>query len=501
MSDNPRIAPLVASIILPFDKLIAKLNASDGPHVPAPAQEHTDLEEPGPSNSNFEMHLLYSGTSFPFLKNCMALLSRLLEVLLSQETAATCSNLDPEILRIHKCNEAFDDELTEYFSRNDSQDGFVFDELLDDSKHIIDRLLRLSLIIRNPTPHNHFLSRQAAEVIQYSEPFDIHHVHEKFPKLAREVAERLGKSLSVRRQYFRYREEHFHRLADGLPGSETELLDPHEQATTIASPIPNHLETVKTCDISFDDIDGRSELSATSYAASEVNSDQLRVPPMPSGYANGPIKCPFCHSIIQIASKLYGRRKDWSKHMYLEHWTLWKCPSGCHKYMHSAEEFQQHLSSVHKDELSEHHTGSLARLCSVSDPAQARGPCIFCDHHLTSDKLYISHVALHLEQLSLFALPSVDYDQDEDDDGFEEGDKQVDDDKTDDTNCEPEQEVSEDNNSDSGDSSVHDHVNDDHIDHGVHKLYEGRHVKWYCIRPFTLSFGRILSRLSAPEMF
>nr|pir hypothetical protein B24P7.50 [imported] - Neurospora crassa [Neurospora crassa] len=435
----------------------------------------------------------------------MALLSRLLKVLLSQETAATSSNFDRNEER--DCNEAFDDELTEYFSRNDRQDGFVFDELLDDSKHIIDRLLRLSLIIRNPTPHNHFLSRQAAEVIQYSEPFDIHHVHEKFPKLAREVAERLGKSLSVRRQYFRYREEHFHRLADGLPGSETELLDPHEQATTIASPIPNHLETVKTCDISFDDIDGRSELSATSYAASEVNSDQLRVPPMPSGYANGPIKCPFCHSIIQIgsrrdwkdlqpyaclahtcsaASKLYGRRKDWSKHMYLEHWTLWKCPSGCHKYMHSAEKFQQHISSAHKDELSEHHTGSLARLCSVSDPAQARGPCIFCDHHLASDKLYISHVALHLEQLALFALPSVDYDQDEDDDGFEEGDKQVDDDKTDDTNCEPEQEVSEDNNSDSGDSSVHDHVNDDHIDHGVHKLYEGRHVKWYCVStPFN----------------
>ncbi|KAK3495688.1 hypothetical protein B0T13DRAFT_489348 [Neurospora crassa] len=457
MSENPRIAPLVASIILPFDKLIAKLNASGGPHVSA----HTDLEEPGPSNSSFEMHLLCSGTSSPFLKNCMALLLRLLEVLLSQKTAATSSNFDPEVLRIHKCNEAFGDELTEYFSRNDSQDGFVFDELLDDSKHIIDRLLRLSLIIRNPTRHNHFLSRQAAEVIQYSEPFDIYHVHEKFPKLAREVAERLGKSLSVRRQYFRYREEHFHRLADGLP--------------------------VKTCDISFDDIDGRSELSTTSYAASEVTSDQLRVPPMPSGYANGPIKCPFCHSIIQIASKLYERRKDWSQHMYLEHWTLWKCPSGCHKYMHSAEEFQQHVSSAHKDELSEHHTGSLARLCSVSDPAQARGPCLFCDHHLTSDKLYISHVASHLEQLALFALPSVDYAQDEDNDGSEEGDKQIDDDKIEDTNCEPEQELSEDNNRDSGDSSAH-------------EVYKGSAVLlqfW----SFKLSCGLYLFRLSAPKMF
>lgn len=121
-----------------------------------------------------------------------------------------------------------DDELAEYFSESDNQNESVFDELLDDIKHVIARLLRLSVVIRNPTPHYHFSSRRAAAFMQSSEPLDIRHVRDKFPKLTEELAKRLRKALSVRRQYFRYREEHFKRLAEGLPSIEVESLDPCE---------------------------------------------------------------------------------------------------------------------------------------------------------------------------------------------------------------------------------------------------------------------------------
>ena len=54
--------------------------------------------------------------------------------------------------------------------------------------------------------------------------------------------------------------------------------------------------------ISFDDTGNGSHLSVTSYEASEHNSDQPRVPPIPSRNANGHMRCPLCHSMVMIDS-------------------------------------------------------------------------------------------------------------------------------------------------------------------------------------------------------
>ncbi|KAH7627575.1 hypothetical protein B0T09DRAFT_186216 [Sordaria sp. MPI-SDFR-AT-0083] len=156
---------------------------------------------------------------------------------------------------------------------------------------------------------------------------------------------------------------------------------------------------------------------------------------MPSRNVNGHMRCPLCHSMVMIDSlrawekhvfrdlqpyiclsttcitpdRLYSRRADWSRHMRLQHWRLWKCPFGCDEDLRTAKDFKLHILSTHFEEVSEQHYGDLVHLCSTSDPTQSWGKCLFCEHRLTSDDDYISHMASHLERISLFALPPVSH--------------------------------------------------------------------------------------------
>lgn len=111
--------------------------------------------------------------------------------------------------------------------------------------------------------------------------------------------------------------------------------------------------------------------------------------------------------------------------------------------MHTVEELEEHTTSKHKYEVSVLHLDSLLELCCIPDPTKACGRCIFCNHQLASDKLYISHVTSHLEQLALHALPLLDYDHDPNIDGYEKVDNQIDDDKSGNTNSESKEEESD----------------------------------------------------------
>lgn len=142
-------------------------------------------------------------------------------------------------------------------------------------------------------------------------------------------------------------------------------------------------------------------------------------------------------------NRLYARRSDWEQHMRLQHWKLWRCPFDCCESMHQVDEFKEHIASRHNDEVSRQHLDSLLELCRVAEPTKACGRCILCNHQLVSDKLNISQVASHLEQLALHALPLLDYDHDQNIDGCEEVDNQIDDDKSSNTNGESEEEESD----------------------------------------------------------
>jgi hypothetical protein len=82
-------------------------------------------------------------------------------------------------------------------------------------------LLRLSISIKHPAPHDRFLRSANINITPY-ENFDIGHVQSKFPSSPDFLINRLGKANSKRRLYLKYREQHRQRLeSDHGPDNQT----------------------------------------------------------------------------------------------------------------------------------------------------------------------------------------------------------------------------------------------------------------------------------------
>ncbi|KAL1848347.1 SET domain-containing protein 3 [Diaporthe australafricana] len=307
--------------------------------------------------------------------------------------------------------------------------------------NIISCLLRLSVTISNPAPHDRFKSRVGAEMSLHFEPFDVQHARNKFPHIDDKLSERLGRALSQRRRYLRYREDHHSRLSHGL---EDRIDDGASkgQATTVASSLPQGLkDDGAEANLKWLD-DTRSEISATSYAPSDVDQSDLRVPPIPKEYTDGPFLCPFCFCIIAVETRLqwkkhvfrdlrpyiclaekcvaskqddFSRRKDWIYHMSREHWTTWVCPFGCNGEHGSPSRVRNHLKDYHATEIAGENFDTILDLSRKDDAKRAEGPCPLChDVRTTSTRHYQTHVAHHLENLALFVLPQQDDNEDHD---------------------------------------------------------------------------------------
>ncbi|CAK7229615.1 hypothetical protein SBRCBS47491_007310 [Sporothrix bragantina] len=171
---------------------------------------------------------------------------------------------------------------------DEDNDGFPsteMEQIVRNVGDIISCLLRLSVAIRNPAPHDRFRAAYETDTSSY-EPFDILHVHDKFSGMDKIIIERLGRAISLRRQYFKYREAHHMKLAEGLEAlgalerldlepARTEVLP-----TTLASSIPDAVKQ----DISFDlqtaavneDEASVTGASQTSFATSLSAEDKLK---------------------------------------------------------------------------------------------------------------------------------------------------------------------------------------------------------------------------------
>lgn len=190
-------------------------------------------------------------------------------------------------------------ELEEYFRDSGSENESELDRILADIAHTIDCLLRLSITLRNPAPHDRFRTRAGEDVLEHFTEWDTKHVQNKFPTIDANLAQRLGRAAARRRQYFKYREEHSAKLAEELDNDE------RDGVTTVASSIPSHLKDLFE---EFADLvdDSKSDVSGTSYAQSTADASRLRVPPIPEAHVDGPFKCPLCCMIVSIST-----RKEW----------------------------------------------------------------------------------------------------------------------------------------------------------------------------------------------
>ncbi|KAI0861776.1 hypothetical protein F4860DRAFT_513568 [Xylaria cubensis] len=345
-----------------------------------------------------------------------------------KDALSTSSNSGAPAMEVH---DLLDPELMHYLVDDDDSTQSSLDKALDDIGHVVDCMLRLSVAIRNPAPHDQYMSRAGLQTLAYYEPYDIRHVQEKFSRIENKLAARLGAAITARRHFFQYREDHHARLSNGI-GDDDSLTESGDQ-TTHASSIPERLKDTLDEDPLIG-LDVQSVVSATSYAPSSYNVDELRVPPIPKEYLTGPFLCPFCYLIIEINSRYdwkkhvfrdlqpyvclapscsvqyhrFSRRSDWFQHMKKAHWRLWQCYCGRHEVFNNAEEFHDHLRKTHLSDLTLQQQDTFRQMCSQVDLSQATGPCPLCvEVHISSATQYVTHISHHLEQLALFALPQI----------------------------------------------------------------------------------------------
>ncbi|KAK0631462.1 hypothetical protein B0T14DRAFT_559255 [Immersiella caudata] len=323
-------------------------------------------------------------------------------------------------------------------TEDDFDDGIPDTELGQiavDVVDVVNCLLRLSVSIRNPAPHDRFVASAPTETSHY-EPFDIQHVRSKFGgAMSEDLAVRLGKAISRRRQYFKYRESHHAKLCQGL---DPERPTPENAASTIASSIPRELKdsgdkAQHSTEVINEDARSDSGVSETSFASSIADAAQLRAPPLPKAAQKGPFECPFCFVMVEATNNiswkrhLYGdlrpyvcldaecttperefaRRHEWIAHELEYHRKVYQCPCGCEERRPSHAACKAHVRTVHPNSIPDSQLDAMVSLSVRPIRFEDGIACPFCEESLSSKKQYQRHVGRHQEQVALFALPSL----------------------------------------------------------------------------------------------
>ncbi|EWG41493.1 hypothetical protein FVEG_03599 [Fusarium verticillioides 7600] len=330
-------------------------------------------------------------------------------------------------------NDDSDDEPLSVDASGPSELSQIFAAIVED----INCLFRLSVSIHNPSPHDRFKKACLTDTSGY-EPFDVQHVCNKLSKAPKPIAERLGKAISRRRQYFKYRELHHDKLASGL-----DLDDQDQMQSTVASSLPNKLNVSQPISLEEDGDDvsdaGRSQ---TSWATSAANPERRKIPALPAEAENGPFECPFCFMMVSVSSrnhwKKHGfsdlfpyicvelgcpapdqdfqRRHQWAGHVMKYHWKTWTCKLGCQEIFVSLQDMKHHLAQKHSETTELTHLASLTTMCERPKLENESADCPLCGERQSSFKQYQRHVGRHQEDLALFALPHLPGGFDEKDD-------------------------------------------------------------------------------------
>ncbi|KAI0142512.1 hypothetical protein F4776DRAFT_612325 [Hypoxylon sp. NC0597] len=300
-----------------------------------------------------------------------------------------------------------------------------------DITEAVDCLLKLSVSIRTPAPHDRLKASSRMDISPY-EAFDISHVATKFELASPKLAEHLGRANSRRRQFFMYRASHHAILSDGL--NEDHDKSVFGKLSTVASSIPQSLKN-KSLDpkIELIDEDEVSEggITPTSYATTRGDIDRPHIPALPDEASKGPFECPFCFMMISVSSRRawkkhifadlrpynclivdcpfigsdFSRRREWIDHMSQKHWRFWHCAFCDHLPFDSSELLRDHLQRCHLEDVSEDQLRASAELYTSHRPLDNTSSCPLCREPTPSAREYKRHVGRHLEDIALFVLP------------------------------------------------------------------------------------------------
>jgi uncharacterized C2H2 Zn-finger protein len=292
--------------------------------------------------------------------------------------------------------------------------GYMDDEFSSDDDHeteaqsiyktlvsLMNSLFKLSTIIRHPAHHDKIMNTKREDSL-YFEQFDQAHVREKYPHADAVLIDRLGAAISRRRRELKYRERHHQKLSRGLDQAIDEPRD--NQTIALSSTVATEFQVVLT---DKGEQGSDSGITQTSVAPSLFDPRKgLTVPPPPKASENRQyFQCPLCYVIISIKD-----RKEWARHVFMDvapyACVFAPCPSA-HKLYGLRREWSRHIQ--------EHH-GSLT---SATEPSEQCPLCKENSQHMSLIKLQ-RHIGRHLEDLALFAVPRGDDEEAEEDSGEEE---------------------------------------------------------------------------------
>jgi len=104
----------------------------------------------------------------------------------------------------------------------------------------------------------------------------------------------------------------------------------------------------------------------------------------------------------------FDRHESWQSHLLKYHWRSWSCPFKCQQPFSVAAELSRHIREDHLPTGTEEEIESIAALGERDAPNNTSRSCPLCDYSMQGLAEYIDHVGCHLEQLALFALPSLE---------------------------------------------------------------------------------------------
>lgn len=102
--------------------------------------------------------------------------------------------------------------------------------------------------------------------------------------------------------------------------------------------------------------------------------------------------------------QLYDSRKDWIQHEDRNHRRVFRCPEHEDQSFGTLAEYEQHIRVQH-DQNASAHEGLFANHLAESTQLKSDRCCPVCSLALETAQMMQSHIALHLERLSLFSMP------------------------------------------------------------------------------------------------
>lgn len=170
-----------------------------------------------------------------------------------------------------------DDESDSPDLDSDQQPTSNTSTLFIDIKEAVDCLLSLSVAIANPAPHErwHKYGAGPSKDLSY-EPHDIAYVRDKFPSATDELANALGKSVTLKRQFFTHRKAH------------------HDQFILSEETDTYYAELIQVDALSDDET---SQTTSAHHWFLE-GPGQATLPSRPSATKDGIFVCPFCYRMI-----------------------------------------------------------------------------------------------------------------------------------------------------------------------------------------------------------